>query len=60
MTDCAPRLPRRVLLSLLAACLRSGHSSSADVASIFLVSDKVARLALANYLARFPLSPVMK
>ncbi len=46
--------------SLLDAYLRSGHSSSADVASRFLVGDAVARLALANYLARISLSLVRK
>lgn len=49
-----------VPFSLLDACLRGGHSSPADVASIFLVGDAVARLALANYLARNSLSLVRK
>lgn len=46
--------------SLIDACLRTRHSSSADIARVFLVGNTVARLALANYLARFPLSPVRK
>jgi Zn-dependent peptidase ImmA (M78 family) len=44
----------------LNAYFHTGLYSAADVAHKFLVTDSVAKLALDNYLARFPLSPVRK
>lgn len=45
---------------VLNSYFHAGHHSAADVARKFLVIDSVAKLALANYLARFSLSPVRK
>lgn len=44
--------------SALNSYFHTGHSTAADIARKFLVTDSVAKLALDNYLARFSLSPV--